>query len=63
MTKPVVTLNDCLIAMIEKDATSCEAEMSMPSGSTIRMSIIISEIIKNGKTVYKAEVENAEDKG
>ena len=56
MDKPVVTLNDCLQEMMNADATSCEVEVNMPSGGIIRMLIIVSEIIENGKTVYKAEV-------
>lgn len=56
MDKPVVTLNDCLKEMMKADATSCEVEVNMPSGGIIRMWVIVSEIIENGKTVYKAEV-------
>ena len=56
MEKPVVTLNDCLKEMMKEDATSCEVEVNMPSGGIIRMWVIVSEIIENGKTVYKAEV-------
>lgn len=56
MEKPVVTLNDCLKEMMKADATSCEVEVNMPSGGIIRMWVIVSEIIENGKTVYKAEV-------
>ena len=61
MDKPVVTLNDCLKEMIEADATSCEVEVNMPSGGIIRMWIIISEIIENGKTVYRAEIKANEN--